>query len=98
MRGKTYERPDGSWEKIEIELEGQDLLPEEQGAPTEVQPQLLELRVERHLVIYLRRAGKLSEEEAKAHLSEIDSYRKKLLAMRPRPKLAERFANGKQDG
>ena len=79
VRGKTIEITKNTWEKIEIELDAGDLLPEEQEAHPQVQPQLLELRAERHLILFLHRSGIMSQDNAKASLAELEVVRKKLL-------------------
>lgn len=90
LRGKTYQVKKDSWDKIEIELDSNDLLPDEQGAPLEVQAQLLELRADKNIVLFMRRSGKLSQEEAENLLSELAEHRKVLLSLKAKPQLRVR--------
>jgi hypothetical protein len=78
MRGKSFEN-DGIWEKLEIELDGSDLLPIEANAPLHVQPMLLELRAEQHLVTFMYRKGYYTMVEAKDVADEIKQRRKDLM-------------------
>lgn len=87
LRGKSYEAKRGVWEKIEVELDSNDLLPDEQTAPLEIQVQLLELRADRNIVLFMRRAGKLTKEEAEDLLAELSAYRKTLMSLKPQPEL-----------
>lgn len=64
MRGKYFEGPNGHWEKIEIELDRDDLTEDELRVPEHLRPQLLELRAEQHLLASLVRQGAVSKEEA----------------------------------
>lgn len=90
MRGKTFEGKRGVWEKIEVELDSTDLLPEETSAPKQVQLQLLEVRADRNIILFLHRQGKLSNDEAKTLLAELDHHRDNLLSLRPKPTLKAR--------
>lgn len=90
MRGKTFEGKRGVWEKIEVELDSTDLLPEEQAAPKKLQIQLLEIRADRNLVIFLERFGQLSSEKAKEMIVELDTLRTHILNHKPRPSLNQR--------
>lgn len=90
LRGKTYESKKGVWEKIEVELDSNDLLPEEQDAPQEVQIQLLQLRADKNIILFMKRSGKLSKEESTALLEELSDYRKALISARPKPALIPR--------
>ena len=90
MRGKTFEGSRGVWEKIEVELDSSDLLPEESSAPKQVQLQLLEVRADKNIVLFLHRQGKLSNDETKAHLAELDHHRENLMSLRPKSSLKVR--------
>lgn len=90
MRGKTFEGKDGVWEKIEVELDSGDLLPDEQSAADQVKLQLLEVRADKHLLLFLSRSGRISKEEAKAKLDELESYKAQLLKIRKKPTLVPR--------
>lgn len=90
MRGKTFEGKRGVWEKIEVELDSTDLLPEETDAPKQVQLQLLEVRADKNIVIFLHRHGKLSTDETKNLLAELDHHRDNLLSLKPPTTLKRR--------
>lgn len=92
MRGKTFEGKKGVWEKIEVELDSTDLLPEELEVPKSLQLQLLEIRADRNLVIFLERHGHLSSKKALEHIEALDSLRKKILTHKPKPSLKMRSA------
>lgn len=64
MRGKYFEAPNGFWEKIEIELDRDDLTEDELRVPEHLRPQLLELRAEQHLLASLVRQGVMTQQEA----------------------------------
>lgn len=78
MRGKSYEGRDGHWEKIEVELETQDLLEDEKKFPEYLWPILLELRAEQHIIMFMLRNGKISKEDAKAKSEELKAVRRNL--------------------
>lgn len=90
MRGKTFEGKRGQWEKIEIELDSSDLLPDEASAAPEIKVQLLELRAEKNIVIFMQRQGKITKNEAEALISELSTQRKTLLTLKPKPVLRQR--------
>lgn len=90
MRGKTFEGKKGVWEKIEVELDSTDLLPEELEVPKSLQLQLLEIRADRNLVIFLERHGHLPPKKALAHIEDLDNLRKKILSHKPKPSLRTR--------
>lgn len=95
VRSTTFQVAKGVWEKIEVELDDADLLPDELAAAPHVQPQLLELRIEKHLAMHLLRAGELTKDEVTQKLAELDSYRASLLRMQPKKTLKMR---GHQNG
>jgi len=90
MRGKTFEGKRGLWEKIEVELDSGDLLPEELAAPQQVQLQLLELRADKNLVLFLHRQGQIDLDTATSLIEELEGHRKGLLDLRPKPTLRTR--------
>jgi len=90
MRGKTFEGKRGVWEKIEVELDTSDLLPDEQAASPQVQLQLLEVRAERNLILFLRRSNHITQEEADSLLSELKDYRDQLVSIQPKVALRRR--------
>jgi len=90
MRGKTFEGKRGVWEKVEVELDSSDLLPDELAAPPQVQLQLLEVRAERNLILFLRRSSHITKEEADALLSELKDYRDQLVSINPKVALRRR--------
>lgn len=65
MRGKYFEADDGFWEKIEIELQDDDLTDEELAVPQHLRPQLLELKAELNMIAFLERKGVMDSDEAK---------------------------------
>lgn|SRR3990167_11155994 len=94
MRGKTFENKKGIWEKIEVELDSSDLLPDELAAPQFIQPVLLEIRAEKHLLAYMQRTGKFTDGELKGFLTELEDYRKQVMAIKPKQALRrKRVAN-----
>ncbi len=90
MRGKTFEGKKGVWEKIEVELDGNDLLPDEQAAADHVKLQLLEVRADKHLLMFLKREGQISSSEAQKKLETLDGYKKRLLKANPSTVLRRR--------
>ena len=90
MRGKTFEGKRGVWEKIEVELDSTDLLPKEQEAPKQVQLQLLEVRADKNIVLFLHRHGQLNDKQAGEMLAELDHHRDNLMSLRPKPSLKAR--------
>ena len=90
MRGKTFEGEKGVWEKIEVELDTNDLLPDEQTAADQVKLQLLEIRADKHLLLFLSRANKIPKEEAQSQLKSLNDYRDKLLNIKPKTSLKPR--------
>jgi hypothetical protein len=78
------------WEKIEVELDSSDLLPEEQIVPDHAKAQLLELRIDKHITMHLLRHGQLTKDEAAAKISELDGYRNTLLKLKPAQTLRRR--------
>lgn len=91
-RGKSFEiRPEGrfwkkfrvesEWEKIEVELDDADLLPEEQAIEAHLQPLLLEIRAEQQLIMFLRRVGRITKEEAEEQSAQLKTARRSVLSM-----------------
>lgn len=78
MRGKYFEAQDGFWEKIEIELEDDDLTEEELTVPQHLRPQLLELKAELNMIAFLERKGVLSPQEAQRDGLELTTRVKSL--------------------
>lgn len=97
MRGKTFEGKKGVWEKIEVELDGNDLLPDEQAASDQVKLQLLEIRADKHLLLFLSRANQISKEEAKQQLQHLNDYRDKLLKVKSKTTLRPRRRDVNED-
>ncbi len=89
VRSKTFQNA-GVWEKVEVELDDADLLPDELAAAPHVQPQLLEIRIDKHLTMHLLRNGFLTKEEASQKLAELDSYRSTLVKVQPKKTLKMR--------
>ena len=89
-RSTTFQRSDKTWEKIEIELDSSDLLPEELLVPDHVKAQLLELRIDKHIVMHLLRNSVLTQEESASRIAELDGYRASLLKMKAPPVLRKR--------
>lgn len=83
MRGKTFEAKNGMWEKIEVELDSNDLLPEEKNSPPQVQMQLLEVRADYNLVLFLARHGHMSKEAAQEKLDELKEIKEHLMKLKP---------------
>jgi len=92
MRGKTFEGKKGVWEKIEVELDSSDLLPDEQAAPKQFQLQLLEIRADRNLILFMKRHDRINEKEAHALLEELKINREQLMDLTPKPTLRKRNA------
>ena len=90
VRGKTFQGKTGVWEKIEVELDSSDLLPDEQAASEHVHVQLLEVRIDKHLIVHLLRHGQLTKDEAAIQLAEIESHRNTLLKIKPKKLLRRR--------
>jgi hypothetical protein len=90
MRGKTFEGNKGVWEKIEVELDFNDLLPDELAAPKQIQLQLLEIRADRNLILFMSRHDRITKKEAAALLEELQDYKNSLLSIRPKPELRTR--------
>jgi len=90
MRGQTFEGPNGVWEKIEVELDSNDLLPDEKAAADQVKLQLLEIRADKHLLLFMSRSNRIDSQEAKSKLAELDMYKKKLLEIKAKPILRPR--------
>ena len=90
MRGKTFEGNKGVWEKIEVELDSNDLLPDEIDAPKQIQLQLLEIRADRNLILFMSRHDRITKKEATKLLSELQDYKKDLLSIGSKPELRRR--------
>ena len=97
MRGKTFEGEKGVWEKIEVELDTDDLLPEEQIAADQVKLQLLEIRADKHLLLFLSRSNKISKDDAQQQLKELNEYRDKLLSIKQKTTLKPRRRSVNED-
>lgn len=93
-RSRTYETKKGVWEKIEVELDHDDLLPDELAAAPHAHPQLLENRIEKHLTMSLLQYGQLTQDEAAQRIAELDAFRKSLLNLNPPKLLKRRGLNG----
>ena len=78
VRGRTFEK-DGVWDKLEVELDQNDLLPAEKSARAQVQPLLLEVRAEQQLIAFLSRAGQISLSEASEASAALKKQRENLL-------------------
>jgi len=89
-RGKTFQNENGVWEKIEIELDTSDLLPDELAASEQVQAQLLEARIDKHLIMHLYRHNQLTKDEATEQIAANDAHRAALLKVRPKTLLKRR--------
>jgi len=90
VRGKTFQGKTGVWEKVEIELDTSDLLPDEQAASAHVHAQLLEVRIDKHLIVHLLRHGQITKDEAATQLAEIEAHRSTLLKVKPKKLLRRR--------
>jgi hypothetical protein len=69
------------WEKIEVELDDADLLPEEKAIEAHLQPLLLEIRAEQQLIMFLRRVGHITKEEAEEQSAQLKAARRSVLSM-----------------
>lgn len=69
-RGRTFEK-DGAWEKLEVELTTEDLLPTEAALEAHLQPLLLEIRADQQLVSFTHRLGEMSDEDMGGSLDVI---------------------------
>lgn len=90
VRSTTFEVAVGVWEKIEVELDETDLLPEEEAAAIHVRPQLLENRIDKHIVMTMLRRGHLTKDEAAEQIQELDAIRSTLIRVRPKAVLKQR--------
>jgi len=90
MRGKTFEGNKGVWEKIEVELDSGDLLQDEMDAPKQIQLQLLEIRADKNLILFMKRHNRISKKEAEALIAELAEYKKQLISIKPKPDLRVR--------
>jgi len=90
VRGKTFQGKSGVWEKIEVELDSSDLLPDEQAASDHVHAQLLEVRIDKHLIMHLLRHEQVTKEEAAEQVAEADAHRIALLKIKPKKLLRRR--------
>jgi len=90
MRGKTFESKKGVWEKIEVELDSTDLLPDEENAPKQVQLQLLEVRADKNLILFMLRHGKISRKEADSLLEKLMAHKSDLMSIKPKMELRRR--------
>ena len=89
VRGKSFETEQGSWEKLEIELDDRDLLPDELKVAAQLQPLLLETRAEQQLSSFLRRLGKVSAAEAKEVGESLKKARQDIFALDKKQKGSE---------
>lgn len=90
VRSKTFQKKDGTWEKVEVELDSSDLLDDEKSCPEVIQPQLLEVRADKAIYLMMERIGTLSQDEVLEECQKLDEYRKTLLKVKPKPKLRKR--------
>lgn len=82
-RGKTFHvKKTRVWEKIEVELDSTDLLPEEQGVAEKFKPTLLEIRAEKQLIVSMERLGQISTEEAQRLAKTLETLRQGILRHR----------------
>lgn len=78
-RGRTFEK-DGAWEKLEVELTTEDLLPTEAALEAHLQPLLLEIRADQQLVSFTHRLGEMSDEDMRAASLALREARRRLVA------------------
>jgi len=78
-RAKSFEDKDGNWQKFEIELTDDDLIPMELEANPAVQFTLLEIKAEQCLNAFLLRIGELDEDKAIETSNMLQEFRKSLL-------------------
>lgn len=79
-RGRTFEK-DGAWEKLEVELSTDDLLPAEAALEAHLQPLLLEIRADQQLVSFTHRLGEMSNEDMREASRELREARRRVVAM-----------------
>lgn len=79
-RGRTFEK-DGAWEKLEVELSTDDLLPEEAALEPNLQPLLLEIRADQQLVSFAHRLGAMSSEDMHEASKVLREARRRVVGM-----------------
>lgn len=79
-RGRTFEK-DGAWEKLEVELSTDDLLPAEAALEPHLQPLLLEIRADQQLVSFTHRLGEMSDEDMREASLALRQARRRVLSM-----------------
>lgn len=79
-RGRTFEK-DGAWEKLEVELSTDDLLPEEAALEPNLQPLLLEIRADQQLVSFSHRLGAMPTTEMREASEVLREARRRVVGM-----------------
>lgn len=79
-RGRTFEL-EGVWEKVEVELTTDDLLPEESAVEAHLRPLLLEIRADQQIVSFAHRLGSIDDVKAREASDALKAARRRVLGM-----------------